>query len=277
MSKVIKKLKIIFTDLDESLLKDNEYYPKVLNKFINKLLSQNYLIVVLTSKTFSKVKNLFKKNNIKLFLNSENGSSFYILNSNNQNNISYKKFINKKAIKSNIILKKLKKLPRRFLSNLIFIKDLSLEEQSKITKLKKSDLVQFNDREFSVSLIWNGNNNLLLLLKKYLKKLNLQASFGGKMLNVSGEHSKLDALFFFKETYIKQYKAKDCITVSIGDSQNDVEMLNHTDYSGIVIRKDKKKLNLIKNQNVFISNSFAPEGWVELLNRITKKMEEKNI
>ena len=53
-------------------------------------------------------------------------------------------------------------------------------------------------------------------------------------------------------------------------------MLNYTDYSGIVKREDKKKIKLIKNQNVFISNSFAPIGWVELLNIIKNKMEVDN-
>ena len=31
-------------------------------------------------------------------------------------------------------------MPIRFLSNIIFIKDLSLDKQAKITKLKKGDL-----------------------------------------------------------------------------------------------------------------------------------------
>ena len=111
--------------------------------------------------------------------------------------------------------------------------------------------------------------NILKAMEKGSVKLKYTSLRSGREKEVGGTLQG--------ETYIKQYKAKDCITVSIGDSQNDVEMLNHTDYSGIVIRKDKKKLNLIKNQNVFISNSFAPEGWVELLNRITKEMEAKNI
>ena len=58
---------------------------------------------------------------------------------------------------------------------------------------------------------------------------------------------------------------------------NDVEILNYTDYSGIVIRKEKSKISLIKNHNVFISKSSAPEGWVELLTKINKEMERKNI
>ena len=93
------------------------------------------------------------------------------------------------------------------------------------------------------------------------------------MINISGVHNKFDALIYFKKKYLKEFKTNKSITISIGDSKNDVEMLNYTDYSGIVIREDKRKLNLIKNQKVFISSLSAPEGWVEVLKKITKDME----
>ena len=259
------------------MLKENKYYPTVLDNFIRDLISKNYIIVVLTSKTYTEVKKLYDKNNIKFPLSSENGSSFYIPKSKNNKDLTFKKVINKKAIKSNEILRKLKILPKRFLSNITFIKDLSLDKQSEITKLKKSELIDFNNRNFSVSIIWNGSNSLLALFRKYLIKLNLQATFGGKMINISGAHTKLNALIYFKKMYLKKFSTKNCITISIGDSQNDVEILNYTDYSGIVIRKEKSKINLIKNHNVFISKSSAPEGWVELLTKINKEMERKNI
>ena len=44
--------------------------------------------------------------------------------------------------------------------------------------------------------------------------------------------------------YLKKFNTNNCITISIGDSQNDVEILNYTDYSGIVIRKEKSKIRL---------------------------------
>ena len=95
----------------------------------------------MTSKTYSEVKKLYDKNNIKFPFSSENGSSFYIPKSKNNKDLTFKKVINKKAIKSNEILRRLKILPIRFLSNITFIKDLSLDKQAKITKLKKSELI----------------------------------------------------------------------------------------------------------------------------------------
>ena len=91
MTEVIKKEStlikaIIFTDLDESLLKDNKYYAVILDKFIKKIVLKKYLIIVITSKTFDEVKALYKNNNISFSFSSENGASFNILD---------KKFLNK--------------------------------------------------------------------------------------------------------------------------------------------------------------------------------------
>ena len=58
------------------------------------------------------------------------------------------------------------------------------------------------------------------------------------MLIFSGIHNKLDAVKFFEKyyTYIIQNK-RHYKTISIGDSQNDIEMLNYCDYSGIVNKR----------------------------------------
>ena len=65
------------------MLKENRYHPNVLDKFIKKLTLRNFLIVALTSKTYSEVINLYKLNNITFPFSTENGASFYIPNKEN--------------------------------------------------------------------------------------------------------------------------------------------------------------------------------------------------
>ena len=259
------------------MLKENRYHPNVLDKFIKKLTLRNFLIVALTSKTYSEVINLYKLNNIRFPFSTENGATFFVPKSNNKQDLVFKQIINKNATTSDKIIRKIDSLPINSKKNIVFIKDLSFDKQMKITKLKMQELEYFNRRNFSVSIIWKGSNYSLFSLKKYLKRLKLQATFGGKMINISGVHNKLDALIYFKQLYLKNLNMEKCITVSIGDSQNDVEILNYSDYSGIVIRKDKGKIKLIKNHNVFISSKPAPEGWVQLLSKINRKMEKEDI
>ena len=113
-------MKIIFTDLDESLLKENVYYNEILDKFIKILQSKNYIIVVLTSKTSCEVKQLYKKNSIKFPFSAENGASFHIPFTKNKKDLTFNVEKNKNAASFNKILKILNSIPNRFLKNLIF-------------------------------------------------------------------------------------------------------------------------------------------------------------
>ena len=114
-------------------------------------------------------------------------------------------------------------------------------------------------------------DDLFSLFKKYIKKNGLQTNFGGKLINISGVHTTRCFDLFLKK-YLKEFKTNKII-ISIGDSENDVEMLNYADYSGIVIREDNRKISLIKNQLLLVV--FRPEGWVEVLKKITKEMGNK--
>ena len=267
---------IIFTDLDDSLLKDNKYYADILDEFIKKIILKNFLIIFITSKTFYEVKSLYKNNNICFSFSSENGASFNIIDKKSLNKYSFKRIINKNAITVSEIKKRLNSLPLKYQKYFSLISDLEITEQIKITKLEEKQLNDFYKREFSVSLSWNGSKTIYLKFKEKLDQLKLQATFGGKIINVSGLHNKLDAVKFYNQYTSKLYKTSNYKTISIGDSENDIEMLNYSDYSGIVKREDGKKIKLNKNHNVFISSSSAPKGWVEIVNLVSKKMEDKN-
>ncbi len=272
----MNKKKIIFTDLDESLLNQNKYNAKILDKFIKGLIKENYSIVAITSKTFSEVTKLFKLNNIQFPFSTENGALFTIPYSKSNKKLSFMNKVNNKAIKTSRIMDILSKLSSKYLKNISFIKDLNVDQQIKITNLKKEEIFYFNNRNFSVSIIWKGSNISLERFKKEISRYDLHILFGGKVLNISGCHTKLDAIKYFEKYYSKKLDISDFITVSIGDSNNDIEMLNYTDYSGVVKREDKKKIDLKFSNNIYFSTKYAPEGWVELVKLIKKKMENSN-
>ena len=72
------------------------------------------------------------------------------------------------------------------------------------------------------------------------------------------------------------YLEKKLITISLGDSQNDIEILNNSNYSGIIKNNSFKISNLNKKNNIFRSFTEAPHGWVEVIKKILIKMERDN-
>ena len=164
---------IIFTDLDESLLKDNKYYAATLDKFIKNIILKNYLIIVITSKTFYEVKSLYTSNNICFSFSSENGASFNIFDKKFINKYSFKRITNKNAITASEIKRRLNSVPIRYQKYFRLISDLKITEQIKITKLEEGQLNDFYKREFSVSLSWHGSKTIYLKFKKKLEQLKL--------------------------------------------------------------------------------------------------------
>lgn len=271
--KQIKKKVIIFTDLDETLLKENKYNHNILNNFIKTLLKKEYEIIPVTSKTYLEVIDLLKQIKYKFPFSVENGAAYYIP-VNNSKNYLYKKIVNSYAIKKNAIKKILnKRILKTYLQNLKYIEDLSIEDQKKITKLNSKQLEGFNSREYSIPVLISGDKYFKKKLEETLFKYNLKIVFGGKLNNISGLHSKLNALCFFSYKYKQKLKNTKIISISLGDNQNDIEILSNSNYSGIIKNKNYKILNLNKKKNIFRSVTEAPFGWVEVLKKIIIKME----
>ena len=271
--KQIKKKVIIFTDLDETLLKENKYNHNILNNFIKTLLKKEYEIIPVTSKTYLEVINLLKQIKYKLPFSVENGAANYIP-INTSKNYLYKKIVNPWAIKKNVIKKILNKsIFKAYLHNLKYIEDLSIVEQKEITKLNSKQLEGFNSREYTIPVLISGDKYFKKKFEETLFKYNLKIVFGGKLNNISGLHSKLNSLSFFSYKYKQKLRNTKIIIISLGDNQNDIEILNNSNYSGIIKNNTYKTLNLYKKKNIFRSFTEAPFGWVEVLKKIIIKME----
>ena len=102
-------------------------------------------------------------------------------------------------------------------------------------------------------------------VKTHNKKLEVLD--GGKFLHILDRYDKGVAIKkFFK---IKNIIDSHYISISLGDSENDIPMLELTDYACII--KSKKNINLtLKNKNIFRSKLPAPEGWKESIENILK-------
>ena len=272
--KQIKKTIIIFTDLDETLLKENKYHYNILNSFIKKLLKYGCIIIPVTSKTYLEVIDILTHIKYKLPFSVENGAAYYLPIKNTKDYI-YKKILNPYAVNKTIIRKILNKnIFKNYLQNIKFIENLPSIDQKKITKLNNKQLENFNSRQYSIPVILNGDKYFKKKFEAALLKYNLKVIFGGKLNNISGLHSKLNSLNFFTNQYKKKLRTKKMITISLGDHQNDTEILNYSNYSGIIKNKTYKFINLKKKNNIFRSFTSEPNGWVEVLKKIIIKMEK---
>ena len=125
------------------------------------------------------------------------------------------------------------------------------------------------------------DNRLESLLNEYRKKfrddrINVESSRKDNkdlLFSFTSDEDYSKALKIFIDT-IKTISNDRFLTVSLGDSENDICMLESTDYSCIV-KKKATKISLKKKDNIYFSKTEAPDGWKESLEFVIR-MENKN-
>ena len=90
---------------------------------------------------------------------------------------------------------------------------------------------------------------------------------GGRFIHLHNGYNKGIALKWLADCY-RHYFSTPVETIALGDSDNDIEMLQAAD-TAIVIRNPVKSTLEIKDHNkVITSTKFGPEGWFECLENV---------
>ncbi len=264
---------IVFSDLDGSFLNEKTYSFGSLKNYINNL-NSNIEIIFVTSKTYDEVLKIKKKLNINYPFAVENGACIffpldYFKNSQVKYNfIKYKKHIGLKIsnLKSDDIYNNFNYLKEKY--RFLFYNELSEKKILKITNLNYKDIKLSKIRQFSNPIYWEDSLFKKQKFKKEIYSMKKRVSIfdGGRFLHILDNYDKGIAVKKILE--IKKKIDTPFKTISIGDSENDIPMLELTDFACII----KSKRNIVlKNKNIFKSNLIAPEGWRESLDYCLKK------
>ena len=66
------------------------------------------------------------------------------------------------------------------------------------------------------------------------------------------------------------------VTIGIGDSTNDFEMLSNVDYACVVKSENNSELmKKIDNNKIVLSMNHAPEGWAECIQNIFSQIKSQ--
>ena len=127
----------------------------------------------------------------------------------------------------------------------------------------------------------NTQENFFIHNNHYCYKMsNLKSE---DLINIFSDLKKIYKFCFYSElsneslcklTKLKSISYDRFLSVSLGDSENDICMLESTDYSCIVKRK-ANKISLKKKDNIYFSKTEAPDGWRESLEFVIRT-ESKN-
>jgi len=242
---------LIFSDLDATLLDHNTYSFQEALPALQLIRKRKIPLILSSSKTYDEMIVIRKElNNHDPFIY-ENGSGIYFEGNKVSLGISHSEISN--------LLQDLKK---RF--SFISFYELGPEGIQKETGLDIYASERAYRREFTEPLIWKDSTQNLIIFKQLLQQNNLTAAQGGRFLTISSPKNKGDALLWVKKRYESIAKVK-ITTIGLGDSENDINMLDCADNAIIVRHPKKLPPNINGHASLIITDAIGPKGWNEAI------------
>lgn len=260
-------MKIIFTDLDGTLLDHDSYSFEEALQALKILREKNIPLVICTSKTRAEIE-LYREilKNPHPFI-SENGGAIFIPKDYFNFNFEYQKEIdNYYVIELGMPYKKLRKAVEEMRSQGFEIKgfgDMTAVDIAEDTGLSQEEAERSKKREYDEAFkLIRGEKQKLI---QFIKKKGLNYTKGGRYYHLMGDSDKGKAVRILTELFSRKYGY--IITVGLGDSENDFKMLDSVTRPYLVMKKNKSYASHKYNK----AGGVGPGGW----NSAVKK-EAKN-
>jgi len=262
----MKKNYLISTDLDGTFLGHEDFDYKVNKIIVSKIVHKNIPIIFNTSKTFDEVVDI--KNELKIYMPFivENGSGIFF---------PTKETITKKKYSRNDFQLISSGPSREDINNIInsnfseftdlfdFSNELNKEDLKKISGLPYARLKNLLNRQFSELLVWKSNKKKLKDFEYKLSEFGLSLTKGARFLHLKGQSNKGTALRELLVHMKKVNKVDNYCVIALGDSENDVEMLQISDHPFLIKIPNRDFIKFKGSNKVRKSRNPAPIGWKE--------------
>jgi mannosyl-3-phosphoglycerate phosphatase len=271
---------IIFTDLDGTLLDYTTYSFEAALPSLHKIREKNIPLMVCSSKTRKEIE-LYRQKlvNTHPFI-SENGGGIFIpkgyfdsrefrkvmnifdvlsLCKENIGIFSEERDYQVIALGASYI--ELRKAISELRQEGFMIKgfgDMTAEEISELTGLNIQEAVMAKERDFDEPFVFEGNEKEMKSLFESIRSKGFRHT-QGEFFHILGNSDKGKAVRILIELYRTFFG--NLLTVAIGDSLNDVPMLEVVDYPVIVQKPQGTHDSRIKIPNLIKADGIGPIGW----------------
>ena len=269
---------VVVTDLDGTLLDHDTYSWQPAKPALSRLKEKNIPVIINTSKTYSETLDIVKETAVSPIFICENGSSLFVHESceeliyqlsqhHTQKPLgNYSQFIFGKPRSS--ILNTLQSVRKEKSWAFEGFNDWSVTKIIEETGLPYGNAQHAANRHASEPIQWFDTEENLLLFEEHLTQFDLHILKGGRFFHIQGKTNKAKPLQALKSAYIANNNNQKSIKiVALGDSHNDIALLNSADIA-ICIKTSKGKKLDIKNKNVIYTTEKGPTGWNSAINTL---------
>ncbi len=264
---------VVFTDLDGTLLDHHNYSYAAAKPCINYICKHGIPLILTSSKTSVEIEQLCIELNYFHPFIAENGGvlctpkNYFTKNTETVN--EYEKIII--GVSRNDIQIALEQLKPSF--HFKSFLEMTAEELISHTGLTRQHVIYANQRDSTEPLLWADDAEKLKDFGYQLKHYNLRLVSGGRFHHVMGIHDKASTMLKLINTF-SSYFDHEIISIALGDSPNDLDMLKTATYGIVIPNDDAPKMCIDKHANLRRAIHSGPRGWNDTLLSLLMELNE---
>jgi D-glycerate 3-kinase len=268
---------LVFTDLDGSLLDHHNYRHDEADPVLQNLKQLQIPLIPVSSKTQSEIEQInVSLDNPHPFI-CENGAAIFIpvdyfpeqpADTKTSGQYWVKEFVQPRAHWQSII----KSVKPLFSDDFTTFAQAGIDGIIAMTGLDVHAAARAARRQYGEALAWHGNPGKQKQFIEEVRKRGAQVLIGGRFLHVSGQCDKGRAIEWLKQVYEHFCPDKRFTSLAIGDSQNDVAMLETADMALLIPSPVNSLPKLTRHHDVMKATHCGPRGWAEGVQQVLKQL-----
>jgi mannosyl-3-phosphoglycerate phosphatase len=258
---------LVFTDLDGTLLDHESYSFEPALPALAVLKDNNIPLIVCTSKTRAEIELIrVQLNNLHPFISENGGAIFIPRNYFLQMPHATREDADYSIIELGTPYSRLREVFNRiqsaFPGKLRGFGDSMPGEVAELCGLPLADAKLAMKRDYDEPFVVEGEMPFDVL-QEMASHSQLQVTRGGRFYHLMGNNDKGKAVHLLRDMY--QNQSGHPTTVALGDSLNDLPMLEVVDYPILLKKHDGSYDPSVTLDNLILSRSSGPSGWSETL------------
>ena len=262
----IKGRALIFTDLDGTLLDHETYSFAPAKPALTALARLNHPVILTSSKTKSEMLQLQEEMGLSSPFVVENGGGFYVTQGYFEGKVSTRW----EAVRLGADLAQLSNFlrPLRDQYDFITFSDARIQQVVEWTGLSFEKAALAKERDFSEPLMWNDTEKKLDLFKCQVEAAGFRLIKGGRFWHLIGQSDKAIALQALLTRYQGLWPGELITTVALGDSPNDLLMLQTADVAVAIQPITGRRLDLSAHSRSINPQALGPLGWCQAMEEL---------
>jgi mannosyl-3-phosphoglycerate phosphatase len=265
---------LVFSDLDGTLLDHDSYDYEAARPFVERLDELGWPLVLSSSKTASEIQALrVELDNGGPFV-VENGSAIFIpegaFGPFSDPRAPIAERVNQGASYTRVreVLEAVREAGH---FDCLGFGDLDAAGIAEMTGLDEASASRARERCGSEPVLWRDSEEALERFAEGVREAGLRLTRGGRFVHVMGRTDKGEAVPYLLERFREAQPEARFSTVALGDSENDVPMLEAVDLPVVLRNKHGKSLELPRRNGVLYTSAPGPEGWAEAMEHLIER------